>query len=118
MTWMTLVLAVGTAARITRLITTDTITESLRHAVLFSRQQRTALAAGQPAPPAARPRVAKVRAMLYKLVTCDWCAGFWVSVAVAPLVLYADTSSPWFIIPATALTLSYAVGLLASTEAT
>lgn len=116
-----LLLTTGAAARVTRLVTRDTITAPLRHRLLYNRDQRAALAAGEMVPPPSNPLAARARAKLYELATCDWCAGLWIATAIAALSAIAtrrDQHKPagWFTVPAGALTASHAVGWLASHE--
>lgn len=95
------VLTIGATARITRLVTDDRITETLRDAVLhrltYDPQQRAALdahhqavtdalTAHEPAPltpaipPAENPARANRNAWFAWLLTCRWCASIWTSV--------------------------------------
>lgn len=45
------------------------------------------------------------------LVHCPWCAGMWISMAVAPLWYFFGTT-PWFVIPCMILALSQAAATL------
>lgn len=87
-TWLTVVVAVLCAARITRLITTDSITEELRLRLSTYDWSR-------------------------KLVNCPWCIGFWVSAATAVVtaLLWPD---PWIVTAMSAFAISHAVGFLAT----
>lgn len=111
---ITLILAVGAAARITRLVVADTITEPLRNALLpriaRSRRERDRIAQGEPATP---PQ--GLRGALITLLTCHWCAGMWISIAIVALAYIAD-GHPLFTWPAAALTVAYLVGLAADQE--
>lgn len=113
---MTLIIATGSAARITRLITTDKITEPMRNALLpviaQTRRNRRAIARGEPVPPPTPLRAA----IVYQL-TCPWCIGMWVSLACITAAQLITGFPAWQIIPA-ALTTSYIVGWAASTEPT
>lgn len=116
-----LLLTTGASARLTRLVTRDTITAPLRHRLLYNPDQRAALAAGEMVPPPTCPIAARVRAKLYELATCDWCAGLWISPMVAAAAHLAgrrDQHKPavWFTVPAAALSASHGLGWLASRE--
>lgn len=111
---ITLFLALGAAARITRLVVADTITAPLRNWALpriaRSRKERDLIArTGEASPPTG------VRGALVTLLTCHWCAGMWVSAAIVPAaVVFGD--HPAFQIPAAILTVAYLVGFLADQE--
>lgn len=112
---MTLLLALGAAARLTRLAVSDTITERPRLALLSrvarSRAQRRAIAeTGEAAPPT------PIRQFFLDLLQCHWCLGFWIAGAVvASAYLYGHTL--YWQAAATVLALSYALGWLADQEA-
>lgn len=111
---ITLILAVGAAARITRLVVADTITEPLRNALLpriaRSRRDRALIArTGEAHPPTG------IRAALVTLLTCHWCTGMWVAAVITPIALAAD-GALWFTIPAAILTVAYAIGWLGDNE--
>lgn len=111
------VITVFAAARLTRLVTEDTITAPLRDPVLArvlrSKAERTALAelpADQDFPP---PK--KFRTFVYTLLTCHWCVGFWITAAViAAHALYSENII-YKLIAAT-LAASYLVGWFADNE--
>ncbi|MGW4123622.1 hypothetical protein [Nocardia sp. NPDC004711] len=89
MPFLTFLLCLGAAARLTRLVTDDYITRHLRTAVIT----RTGHASD-----------------LSWLVTCAWCFGMWCAAAVFTAgYLYGD--QPWFIWPAAALSASHLIGL-------
>ena len=94
MTTMLLVLGALATARITRLITTDRITEAPRNAIL---------------------RRLDADSLLAYLIVCDWCSSVYVGAGVAA----AGAALGWWswsvAIPA-ALTFSYIAGYLASRE--
>lgn len=50
--------------------------------------------------------------MLAYLVLCPWCVSVWLALPAAP-VIYAYGNSPWLLMPALALALSAAAGVLA-----
>lgn len=111
---ITLILAVGAAARITRLVVADTITAPLRDWALpriaRSRKDRALITqTGEALPPTG------IRAALVTLLTCHWCTGMWVAAAITPLALAAN-GNLWFTIPAAILTVAYAVGYLGDQE--
>jgi len=67
----------------------------------------------------ARPRDAVVTAlkerghdMLAYLLLCPWCVSVWLAIPAAPII-YAYGDSPWLFVPALALALSAAAGVLA-----
>jgi len=92
---ITIVIAALVTARVTRLITTDRLTQAPRTWIL-SRLDSDGLAA--------------------YLVVCDWCASFYVGIAVAGAGAWADLWSwPW-IVPL-GLAFSYVAGMLARGEA-
>lgn len=111
---ITLILAVGAAARITRLVVADTITEPVRTWALpriaRSRRERKRIAQGEPATPPTG-----LRGALVTLLTCHWCTGMWVAAAITPLAMTSD-GSLWFVLPAAILTVAYVVGLLGDYE--
>lgn len=108
-------ITIGAAARLTRLATRDTITAGLRDRVLYTREQRAAQRAGEPLPPPASDRAARVRLWLHNLVTCDWCAGLWISTLVVLLAVLVGPH-PVVLTLGAALAVSYAVGWLAGHE--
>lgn len=92
MTVTTLLLAFLATARITRLITSDRLTQGPRLWAAEKTEER--------AP------------MLFYLITCDWCASVYVGAVVAGAwAAWADTL--WFQAPALALGASYVTGFLA-----
>lgn len=84
-----LLLAFGSAARLTRLITTDTITGPLRAKVLTHYGPQS---------------------MAYELIRCPWCVGFWISIpaAIAAFTPFAHTL--FYAIAGTALSISLLIG--------
>jgi hypothetical protein len=84
-------------ARVTGLITTDTITEDARDTVIGWLDDR--------------PKT--LGAYLATLITCPWCAGMWVSMIAAPLV-WAWGDSPVMLIPALALAFSQTAGAISN----
>jgi hypothetical protein len=48
------------------------------------------------------------------LIGCPWCLSIWVAAVVVPLGYWFGTT-PWFFLPASALTVSYGYALLAQT---
>lgn len=118
------VVLVGAVARLTRLVTWDKITEPFRtgllNLVLFDREQRAARHAGTALPAPASRKAALTRLRMHRwlrtLITCAWCAGLWISAAAVATIQIVGPS-PWVMVPASALALSYAVGLLSGLEA-
>lgn len=84
-------------ARVTGLITTDTITEGARDAVIGWLDDR--------------PNT--LGAHLAVLITCPWCAGMWVALVASPLVWFSG-ESPVMLIPAIALAFSQVTGMINS----
>lgn len=91
--WLALVAALATA-RITRLVTRDTITTPARM-WLINR--------------------AGVDARFSELITCDWCSGVWVSSAVLGST-WAWGEHRWLQVILSILAMAHVVGLLASWE--
>lgn len=91
---ITLLLAALTTARITRLITSDRITEAPRTRLL-RRLDPEGLAA--------------------YLIVCDWCASFYVGLGVAAAGAGAGLWGWWWTLPL-GLSFSYVAGWLASRE--
>lgn len=84
------VVTILAVARLTRLITTDTILDP--------------------------PRTWLVRRLtsdrLKYLMLCDWCMSVWVAAVTAPAAWYW-WHEPWFLIPAIGLAATYVAGFLA-----
>lgn len=91
------------AARVTRLITSDKITEGLRGHVIRWADRR----AGVDPTEAFAPTP-----MLAYFVTCPWCVSIYVGAVAAPLA-YWWGESPWLLVPVLALALSGFTGYLA-----
>lgn len=88
------VIAVLAAARITRLVTRDTITAPLRMAVVNR---------------------AGIESKLAELIQCDWCTGMWVSAATMGAA-WAWGEHQWLTVPLTVLAAAHVVGWLATRE--
>lgn len=86
-----IVLAVAATARLTRLVTADTITAPLRVAVV---------------------RKWGPSSMANEFIHCAWCVGMWLSLATAALTVAALDLSWWLYLPL-ALAYSHVVGLAA-----
>ena len=94
MTVITLVLAALATARLTRLVTTDRITETPRHWTL---------------------RRLNPEGMAAYLITCDWCVSVYTgSAAATGWALWGDHR--WFTAVCAAFAFSYVAGYLASRE--
>lgn len=91
---VTLTLAALVTARVTRLITQDRITDAPRVALLRKLDEESLLA---------------------YLIVCDWCASFYVGMAVAAGGAWQGLWS-WDVAPWLALAFSYVAGFLASKE--
>jgi hypothetical protein len=84
-------------ARLTGLVTDDTITENARDAVIGWLDDRPATLGNY----------------LATLITCPWCAGMWIALITSPMVWFWGTS-PFMLIPAIALAFSQVAGMIAS----
>jgi hypothetical protein len=82
-------------ARVTGLVTTDTITEPARDGVISWLDDR--------------PRT--LGAFVAKLITCPWCASIWLAAVAAPLVWFWG-EHPLLIVPALALAFSQITGMV------
>ena len=91
--WLQLLIYALAVARVTGLITTDTITEEIRDGAIAWLDDR--------------PKT--LGAYLATLITCPWCAGMWVSLLASPLVWFWG-DSPVMLIPAIALAFSQVTG--------
>lgn len=91
--WLQLLLYALAVARVTGLITTDTITEEIRGDLIGWLDDR--------------PKT--LGAYLATLITCSWCAGMWVSFIAAPLVWFWG-DSPVMLIPTISLAFSQVTG--------
>jgi hypothetical protein len=89
---ITLILLGLTTARLTRLVTTDVITEPARVAVI----QRLG-----------------VDSKISYLINCDWCSSIYVGTGVAS-VWHFWGGSAWVMVPAVALSVSFVAGFLNS----
>lgn len=96
MAFIVFLLALGTALRLTRLVTHDTITEPIRD--FFARSE------------------SRGARFVTKLLQCPWCAGFWISLAtsIAALDVAPIDLPTWFVLPALTLTTSYLVGAVST----
>lgn len=116
MTLLALILAFGAAARLTRLVVVDEFPPTVwlrRRVFMVALARKTAGLDKTKQPLSYSVAVDKARAWPpYKLITCPWCLGFWISLATVT-VGYLQPHAWWFLIPAAALTCSYAVGVLA-----
>lgn len=114
MDFVTLITAIGAAARLTRLATTDTLLDrpraALLHRIAQPKHLRTQAQQGHDIPPPT-----PLRNLALTLATCHWCLGVWVSSAtIALAALYGH--HPAYQIPALVLAVSYATGWLADQE--
>lgn len=82
-------------ARVTGLITTDTITEGIRDGLIGWLDDR--------------PKT--LGSFVATLITCPWCSGMWVASAASPLVWFWG-DLPALVIPALALAFSQATGMI------
>lgn len=116
-------------ARVTRLITSDKITETPRRWIAIrlwarsitpevARQKLTRWVEAHGLA-SARRQIARERyddealpPLSVYLLTCPWCVSVYVGAVAAPLVWFVG-NSPWLLVPALALAFSYVTGLLA-----
>lgn len=97
---LTLLLLFGAAARVTRFINDDTLAESLRgHWRVFWIRRL-----GPDHPALAKAAV---------FISCPWCVSVWVATALTPLA-YHWGDTPWFTIPAVALSISWVYAVTAT----
>lgn len=111
---ITLTATIGATARLTRLATTDTITELPRTAILARIAQparlRARAAKGHDIPPPT-----PLRGTLLTLATCPWCLSFWIALLLVPIAFLA-AGHPAYLAPALVLTASYITGWLTDQE--
>lgn len=89
---ITLLVAALATARITRLVTTDRITEAPREWAL---------------------RRLDLNGLLSYLITCAWCVSVYAGAGVVAVIAWGPSWSVWIL---TALAFSYVAGYLASKE--
>jgi hypothetical protein len=89
---ITLLTAALATARLTRLVTTDRITQAPRQWAL---------------------RKLSSEGLLAYLIVCDWCASVYAAAAVVAITVWGGTPGTWVL---TSLALSYAAGWLAARE--
>lgn len=95
MTWLTLLIYALAVARVTGLITADSITEPVRDKIIGWLDDQPAT----------------IGSALATLITCPWCAGMWVSLVAAPLVWFHGDWAPMLVL-AIALAISQFVGMV------
>jgi hypothetical protein len=83
--WVTVLLAIGIVLRLTRLITTDTITSPIR---------------------------TRLPGKLYELATCAWCTSIWLAPVAASWWAWSHTA--WWQITGIWLTASWIAGALSN----
>jgi hypothetical protein len=118
------------AASITRLITTDTLLERPRDAIvaklghalqglpakrdaIITRLDDRPRTLGRTVATIVRVAFSIARFLAWaiaEIITCPWCAGFWVSLSVVAIYPYWDTTS--ILIPAVALGMRLVAGVL------
>lgn len=103
MTLLHLVLVVLATARLTRLVTTDVLTERFRQPVVKWLVER----------PTDRRWLSTLYGKLAYLIVCDWCASMYVATAVVG-AWWAWGDTMWLTMVCAALAASYATGFLAS----
>ncbi|RFU83595.1 DUF1360 domain-containing protein [Streptomyces triticagri] len=133
MTWTLAVIGLltfGAAARLTRLVTTDTLTAPLReHLARRSGTAQLAAVAARTKPKKDQDKAEQARLdrrvsrrqTTLGFATCDWCVGFWASaLTFALLFRYNSGAWPWdfnavqtFLYAITVLASSYLIGLAA-----
>lgn len=108
--WLSVFIAALTlfaACRVTRFVTEDTLTQPIRDWIHMKAQPRHAHPAGR-----AGGRAPRFWRYLSKLVTCPWCAGFWISLALT-LAYFRCWLGHWPNTPASAFAFLVAVFALA-----
>lgn len=119
MAWQTVIIALltlGAIARITRLLTDDTLTQPLRDYLDTQAADRW-YAADESHPTVLTHALTAPRRWRYlaKLTHCPWCAGFWVAAALVLGFFRAWWGLwPWHCLP---LTFAYLVAVLAASQA-
>lgn len=116
MTIAVFLLALGSALRLTRLGTEDSITAPFRAwlAAQAAAERRTDPSWTADAPHAPRPaRRARPFMALVQLFECPWCLGFWAASLTTALAAASDGDG-WFLYPAIALSISYLIGAISS----
>lgn len=99
MTLVQFILTVLAVARVTRLVTTDVLFESLRNKVTTRLTEPG--------------RLFGLRSRIAYLIMCDWCASMYIGAAGAGAQrCWGDTM--WFMMVSIALSASYVTGFLAS----
>lgn len=91
--WLAIIATLA-AARVTRVITRDTITQGLR--------TRAVNRLG-------------IDSRLAELIQCDWCTGMWVAAATVGAA-WEWGGHPWLHVPLTALAAAHVIGWIASRE--
>ncbi|WP_414167162.1 DUF1360 domain-containing protein [Streptoverticillium reticulum] len=102
---ITFLLALGTTARLTRLVAQDTLLAPWREKLVRAAHRRSETAAGR--------AVRCVMQLAAEIVHCTWCASVWVA-AVVTVVAYYFADNAAVRILAVLFTLSYLTGLLAT----
>lgn len=108
------------AARVTRLVNADRITDPVRvwaagRASSARRAVEEALAAGERASAGEHRRVFERWMRVYEFLSCPWCVGFWVALAGAVPVVVVLGWSWWAVVPV-ALAASQVIGLGAALD--
>lgn len=98
----------GAALRLTRLGVEDTITQPFR-TWLVRRWTKSVDAAPE------KPN--RIWMWLTQLFECPWCLGFWVSAGLTVPAVISDGAG-WYLWPATALSISYLIGVASTIVAT
>lgn len=115
MTLAVFVLALLASCRLTRLITEDVITAFFRDFLT-----RRVVSAGERVDANVDSRLSALAYDFWvkaeEWSNCPWCAGFWVASAVTAVMAAAVHSHGawWFTYPATALSISYLIGVIAT----
>lgn len=96
---LTLLLLILFAYRVSRLVTTDDITEPLRNRLARKRTGNSTLVGSDGEGNKLFELETVERKYLGTLLTCDWCFGFWVSLAtvLAYHLTVAELSTPWWL---------------------
>lgn len=111
MTWGVLVLAALATYRLTRLVTTDDLTEPMRHRVLVRFPPRRGALEddlGRPIPGSSR----LVPSLPVTFVNCSWCVSVWIAGIVLVAVHFAGLLPSWQLAAVAWLAVATSAGLL------
>lgn len=116
MTFSVFVLVALASYRVTRLITTDTLTDGWRYSVLrwFPPAQGPML---DPAGNAIPGSVETIPSWPVKLINCTWCTGIWVALVAVLVAHFTGLSNSWTLTAYDWPAVATVIGFLARLEA-